>query len=427
MSKNNIAEITDFDYLARGIAHIEDKTLFISNALIAETVKYEIISQKKNIIEAKAVEIIEKSPSRRESFCPYYGKCGGCHLQHLEYSEQIAIKEKIWQRQLEKYAGISSENKLQAIFNTEQNYRSRARLTVDYRENIRIGFCENSSNKIVDIDKCPILQKNLSLAIKIIRKFIKNNSEIKIAEITLCQGENSCAIDLSLLNKNDTIELKKLLSLSENLEEITNIAWNIFVNNQIAIEKDELYFSPTENIKINFYPNDFVQSNQELNKKMVDQALSLAENKSISYADLFSGLGNFSLPIANFNKQVLAVEVIEEMVTRAKIAAKKNNLNGIIKNHCFDLFKPNKKLLAELRNYDFWLLDPPRAGSLELVRALIENKHSPQFILYISCNPASFARDCKILRAKYRLVQSGICDMFANTHHLETINLFELK
>ncbi|MBR1375693.1 MAG: 23S rRNA (uracil(1939)-C(5))-methyltransferase RlmD [Cardiobacteriaceae bacterium] len=427
MSKNNIAKITDFDYLARGIAHIDGKTVFISNALINEIVRYEIVAQKKNIIEAKAVEIIEKSPFRRENVCPYYGKCGACHLQHLEYSEQIALKEKIWQRQLEKYAGGSSKNKLTAIFGTEQNYRSRARLAVDYRKEIKLGFCENASNKIVDIDECPILQKNLSLAIKIIRKFIQNNSEIKIAEITLCQGEKSSAIDLSLLNKNNTIELKKLLSLSEKLAETTNIAWNIFVNNQIAIEKEELYFSPTKNLKINFYPDDFVQSNQELNKKMVEEALSLAENKSNSYADLFSGLGNFSLPLASFNKQVFAVEAIKDMVTRAQIAAKKNNLHGIIKNNCFDLFKPNKKLLAELKNYDFWLLDPPRAGSLELVRSLIDNKYQPQFILYISCNPASFARDAKILREKYQLIQSGICDMFANTHHLETINLFELK
>lgn len=427
-------EIEKFSHDGRGIARIDGKTTFIQNALPGETVSFQYLRQKRDFDEGRVISVIKSSPHRAEPRCPHYLLCGGCSLQHLDESTQIHEKQALLLDLLERIGRTQPETILAPLTSELWHYRNKARLSVRYvekKQSALVGFREkNNPRYITEIEQCPVLNARVDAQIVNLRRMLDSfEAPHSIAQIEVAAGDDDIALifrNLSPLSQHDEEKLKEF-SDATNFRIFLQPAGpdSVFLFYPKNTSDFLTYQLPDEAITFKFHPTDFTQVNAGLNRLMVQQALSLlALEPQDVVLDLFCGLGNFSLPMAKHCAKVVGVEGSEAMVLRAGMNARDNGLENTA-FLCANLEDESALLSLKQHNFSKVLLDPPRTGAMEIVKQI--DKLDIDRLVYVSCNPATLARDTDILvnQQGFRLVAAGVMDMFPHTAHVESIAMFE--
>ena len=438
-------QVESLSHEGRGIAHYgthpdhpsekQGKKVFISYALPGETVKAQITNVVKRLEEADSIALLsEPAATRIEPKCPHFTVCGGCNMQHIQLDEQIRLKQDVLKSHLEHFAGIQPEQWLPALRSSREDYRRKARIGVRYlphKDKLVVGFRENQSNKLISIDRCMVLDREFG-SITALKQLLQSlKAKAAIGHIELAMGDDEIALlvrHTEKLSQQDVNQLKQFA---------LNKQWQLYLQPEGA-ESLHRVDDPTAamrlhyalddfDLKFGFSPLDFTQVNSTINPQMVKLACDLLQLKQGERVlDLFCGLGNFTLPLARCvgeTGQVVGVEGSEEMVRRA---AENAEINGIIHAHFYsqDLTKDFSHHSWANQGFDALLIDPPRAGAEEIMHYV--PKFGAKKIVYVSCNPATLARDAGVLvQHGYRLKKAGVMDMFTHTGHVESIALFE--
>ncbi len=421
-------EILSLSLDGRGVARPNGKTLFVRDALPGEQVEVTVEKSGKRFDEGSLVQLITASEHRVEPACQYYGRCGGCDLQHLDSQAAVEMKQQELLTQLAKRAKVEPkaiDSPLQG--KNRLGYRRAARIGINQRETgeLLIGFRRRNSSKLVDIEQCPVLTPGINDLLADLRSTLEQFDRIKhLTQIELVEGKSGVVVELRA-TKNLSDELRAAL---------TDLAQQHRADLVLSVKegaKTKLNANPAatelelaKSLNLEFSARDFVQVNSEVNEQMVSRVIDwLNPQADESALDLFSGLGNFSLPLAQKLKQVTAVEGSSAMVERCLANAAANGINNI-DAYSADLSQPNPAAPWLAQNYDLILLDPPRQGAADII-AQIEHLR-PRALVYIACDPSSLVRDAETLTAQgYSMSKLCIADMFPQTHHIESLALFE--
>ena len=438
-------QVESLSHEGRGIAHYgshpdhpsekQGKKVFIRYALPGETVSAQITNVVKRLEEADSIALLsEPAATRIEPKCPHFTVCGGCNMQHIQLDEQIRLKQDVLKSHLEHFAGIQPEQWLPALRSTREDYRRKARIGVRYlphKDKLVVGFRENQSNKLISIDRCMVLDREFG-SITALKQLLQSlKAKAAIGHIELAMGDDEIALlvrHTEKLSQQDVNQLKQFA---------LNKQWQLYLQPEGAESLHRVddptaamrlhYHLDDFDLKFGFSPLDFTQVNSTINPQMVKLACDLLQlQQGERVLDLFCGLGNFTLPLARCvgeTGQVVGVEGSEEMVRRA---AENAEINGIIHAHFYsqDLTKDFSHHSWANQGFDALLIDPPRAGAEEIMHYV--PKFGAKKIVYVSCNPATLARDAGVLAQHgYRLKKAGVMDMFTHTGHVESIALFE--
>ncbi|MDB4040202.1 23S rRNA (uracil(1939)-C(5))-methyltransferase RlmD [Methylophilaceae bacterium] len=434
--KTFIATISSVSHEGKGIAYQDDKTIFIDNALLNEEVEYKIIKKKKNLTFAKSLKIIKPSTQRIDAKCQVYGICGGCSMQHFDEGAQLAYKQRAFEESLLHVGNVMPESILSPICGPLWHYRHKARLRVKFvlkKNKVLIGFNEKMSHFLTNMTACPVLPKKISDLIKPLQDlFFKLSIRDQIPQIEYASNQIRHILVIRILASltQDDINILKSFQKQNGIEfwsqtkgyDTVKPLFNESIN-QITYENKEF------NLKFLFHPTGFTQINPFINQILIRKVIALLRpSKSDVILDLFSGVGNFTLPIATSGATVFAIEGDEMLVESGNTNAIENNLSENVSFKLADLFSIKKEELLSLGQATKWLIDPPRAGALNLVN-LIDSEIKPKLIIYISCNPATLARDSDILvnKKNYIFKEGGIVNMFPHTSHIESIAVFEVN
>jgi 23S rRNA (uracil1939-C5)-methyltransferase len=441
------ASIESLDQEGRGVAHVDGKTIFIDGALPNEKVTYQSIRIKPSYEVANVVEVLQASSERVTPQCPHYGLCGGCKLQHMDATAQVTAKQQMLEADLQHIGKVKAENMLPPLFGSTWGYRHKARLSVKYvqkKERVLVGFNEKGTRFVADMNSCEVLVPEVSALIAPLQSMIFELSiRDKLPQIELAVGEGDLkntregapVIVLILrimdaLTANDETLLKTFADIHK-IQVWTQTKGPDTIKPFWPEALPALAYSlPEFNLNYPFKPNEFTQVNPQINQQMVSRAMQLLAPKAgEKIADFFCGIGNFTLPIARSGASVLGLEGLSNLVDRANESAALNKINNATFGVA-DLFKMTEESLAELGHFDKWLIDPPRDGAFELIKAITpghDSNNAPMLIVYVSCNPATLARDAGVLvnEKGYKLVSAGVINMFPHTAHVESIALFE--
>ncbi|WP_419421159.1 23S rRNA (uracil(1939)-C(5))-methyltransferase RlmD [Legionella sp. D16C41] len=429
-----IAQIEKFSHDGRGIARINGKITFIEGALPGETVSFQYTKIKKDFDEGKTVTVLTASSMRAEPRCPHYQICGGCSLQHLNEQMQIQEKETLLLDLLQRIAHIQPTIVLQPLASLSWNYRNKARLSVRYVEKKKtslVGFRERSNPRyIAEINQCPILNTKVDKHIHTLKQLINSlDNPHSIAQIEVAAGDAQVALILRNLEPLSEADGDKLRLFGEENEFVIFLqpgnAQTVTRFYPLADSDFLTYTLSSEKLTFKFHPTDFTQVNASLNQLMINQAIQLMDLKSDDIVlDLFCGLGNFSLPLAKRCAQVIGIEGSDAMVLRARLNADSNGITNTI-FYSANLDKPDGLSQFPINQVNKVLIDPPRSGALEVIKQLAHLNLDR--IVYVSCNPATLARDSDVLvnQLGYHLKAAGVMDMFPHTAHVESIALFE--
>lgn len=439
-----IFTVESLSHEGRGIAHYgshpdhpvekQGKKVFITGALVGETVKARISKVVAKLEEADCVEVLSSASELRvDAACPHYAKCGGCNMQHIHVDEQIRLKQQVLKSHLAHFAGIEVENWLPALRSTREDYRRKARVGVRYlakKHQLLLGFREKSSNQLTSIDRCLVLDREFGSMTQLKQLLLSLKGKAHIGHIELAMGDQEIALlvrQTAALDAEDIAQLKQFAQHKH---------WQLYLQAEDRqsirrVDADaemRLHYTLADfDIRFAFHPLDFTQVNSTINPQMVKLACDLLQlQPGERVLDLFCGLGNFSLPLARCVGEqglVVAVEGVEEMVHRGTENAKSNGLKQV-KFYLQDLTKDFSHHAWAKLGFDALLIDPPRSGAEEVMHYL--PKFGAKRIVYVSCNPATLARDAGLLvQQGYQLKQVGIMDMFTHTAHVESIALFE--
>lgn len=420
-------EIEKASHEGRGITSINGKKVFVFGALPGETVLAKRVRSHRRYDEAEVLEVLKAHPQRVEPICPHFGVCGGCSLQHLDNTAQIEWKQQSLREQLE-HLGVEVKQWMPALRSATEGYRRRARLGVKYvikKQKLLIGFRERASNFLSDIQQCQVLHPAIGQRLELLMEWIAGLQAFDVIpqlEVIISDEQVLLVVrHLEALNPTD-LQLMRDFATEQQIA-IALQPGGIDTIHMLWPEQIELYVRPNDSIQIRFEPGDFTQVNFDINRQMVQQALDWLQLRATDRVlDLFCGLGNFTLPLAQQAAQVVGVEGDQAMVQRAQANATENGLSHV-EFHMANLFEPDAWVCWLQQNYDAVLLDPPRSGAQEILPLLVQRGISK--ILYVSCSPASFARDAAILsEAGYQLQKAGVMDMFPHTAHVETMALF---
>ena len=430
------AQVTGLSHEGRGIAHVNGKTVFIANALPGETVLFNYTYTKAKYAEGEAVEIVEASPERVSPKCQHYGICGGCSMQHLASSAQITFKQQVLLEQLKHFGGIAPREILAPIVGDDWGYRHKARLGVRYvikKGGALVGFREKNSRYLAELERCEVLHPAVGLLIPELKSLISSLEACQqIAQIEVAIGEKTVALVLRNLAELAAQDLAKLKVFAQQhgfwlylQPKGPASTYKIWPEDKLELLSYELSVSQAKKITYEFHPLDFTQVNPSINQQMVAKAIELLDLKATDRVlDLFCGLGNFSLAIAQYCQQVVGVEGDELMVKRATHNAKLNDITNA-SFYMANLMEPIAEQSWLKQKYSKILLDPPRSGALEILPQLAQLQ--VEKIVYVSCNPATLARDAGLLvnQLGYKLNKAGVMNMFPHTSHVESIALFE--
>jgi 23S rRNA (uracil1939-C5)-methyltransferase len=423
-----VLEIEALDAEGRGVARNAGKVVFVEGALTGERVEARLLESKSKFDRARATEILRPSAGRRDPACPYFGTCGGCATQHVDARTQVAAKQRWLEDNLARIGKVQVGAMLAPIHGAEWGYRHRARLSVRYVEGkggALVGFRERKSTYVADMQSCKVLPSLISALIPGLRTLISKLSiRDRVPQVEIAAGDAATVLlfrHLLPFNTADQVLLREFAESNHVRVWLQPEGPDSAQPFHPAAHEDLYYALPEFGLKISFKPADFTQVNPAVNRLLVSRALRLLDPQpGERIADLFCGIGNFSLPIAVRGAQVIGFEGSAPLVERARQNAAANGL--VAQFEVADLFKPN---LEHYGRFDKYLLDPPREGAASLVHALPERW--PRRIVYVSCDPATLARDADTLvhHKGFTLAAAGVVNMFPHTAHVESIALFE--
>ncbi|MDR1935581.1 MAG: 23S rRNA (uracil(1939)-C(5))-methyltransferase RlmD [Candidatus Accumulibacter sp.] len=426
--------IESLDHEARGITRLDGKTVFVEGGLPGERVEYSCYRRKPSYDIARVDRVVEASASRVEPRCPHFGVCGGCSMQHLEASAQLAAKQRLLEANLWHLGRLAAGEIYAPIHGATWGYRFRARLSarmVPKKGGMLIGFHERRSSYVADMRQCPNLPPQVSGLLLPLRELVSALSiRAAMPQIELAVGETMTALVLRILEPLDAADEGLLRAFADRHGVVFYLqaAGPASARRFYPLDERRLsYRLPDYGIEHGFSPTEFTQVNHAVNRVLVRRAMALLDARSGErVADMFCGIGNFTLPIARAGACAVGVEGSPELVRRAGENAAANGLSGQAAYLVANLFTATPESLAALGRFDKMLIDPPREGAVELVKAIAGD--APRRIVYVSCNPATLARDAAILvhQKGYRLRGAGVVNMFPNTSHVESIALFEL-
>jgi 23S rRNA (uracil1939-C5)-methyltransferase len=426
--------IESIDQEGRGIAHADGKVIFIEGALIGERVTYSSYRKKPSFENAQLTAVFKQSFTRVQPKCVHFGVCGGCSLQHMDVSAQVAVKQRILEDNLQRIGKVKPETILPPIHGLPWGYRQRARLSARFvikKNKMLIGFHEKRSSYIADMSSCEILPPKISRLLPRLAALVEGLSiRDRLPQIELACGDK---VDVMVLRIMESLSAKDEDALCAFADEYDIQFWLQSKGPETVVPFYPLdapaltYTLPEFGVEMPFAPTEFTQVNHQLNRVMVHRALRLLDPQADErIADFFCGLGNFTLPIARSGAQVLGIEGSAALVRRAGQSAAHNNLSSNATFQAMNLFEMDETTLEKLGRFDKWLVDPPRDGAIELVKA-ITPATAPKRIVYVSCNPATLARDAEVLVNVhgYALKAAGVMNMFPQTSHVESIAVFE--
>jgi len=420
----------------RGVAHHEGKVVFVDFALPGEVVEFKYSRISKKFDEGRAVNVLKASVDRVEPICEHFTVCGGCSMQHQEHEAQISSKQDALMQQFQHIGQVQPKNILPPLRGPMKHYRQKARLSVKYvykKEKVLVGFREKGNSFIADIHNCPVLHESVGLHITDLSELIiKMQARESIPQIEIAVDDTKTALvfrhleELSEIDKQHLIEFAKQYELQVMLQPAgPDSITALWPEGPSALS----YTLKDQQVTIEFQVNDFTQVNSEINQAMVSNAIQMLElNSQDRVLDLFCGLGNFTLAMAKQCAEVVGVEGTISMVIKARENAQRNNIENV-EFYAADLSKDishepwlNKAGVRQI--YDKVLLDPPRSGAMEMLKYIGQLK--AKRIVYVSCNPATLARDAHVLVHEYgyTLEDAGVMDMFPHTAHVESIALF---
>jgi len=425
--------IESLDQEGRGVAHADGKVIFIEGALTGETVSYSSYRKKPSFELAQVTQIYKPSSMRVQPRCRHFGVCGGCSMQHLDAGAQVSVKQRILEDSLWHIGKVRAETILPPIYGLGWGYRQRARLSVrrvDKKGKTLVGFHEKRSSFVADLGCCEILPPKISALIPQLSTLIDGLSiRTRLPQIEVACGDNVDVLVLRIMEPLTVQDEEKLRTFADTH---TIQFWlqpkgpDSSYPFHPPVAPALTYTLPEYDIEMPFAPTEFTQVNHQLNRVMVHRAIRLLDPQpGERIADFFCGLGNFTLPIARCGAAVLGIEGSAALVLRGMQGALHNGLEDRTDFLAMNLFEINEPTLAVLGAFDKWLVDPPRDGAVELLKA-ITPETAPQRIVYVSCNPATLARDAQVLVQVhgYTLKSAGVMNMFPHTSHVESIAVF---
>jgi 23S rRNA (uracil1939-C5)-methyltransferase len=425
------ADIFSLTPEGRGLTQIDGKRVLVHGALPGERVRFRYRRMRRDYDEGTVVQVLRESSRRVHPRCAHADICAGCSLQHMDCGAQIRWKQAILAEALGHCGKVLPERWLPALVAGHWGYRRKARLGVRYvarKGCTLVGFRERGTSYVADVRRCHILNPVVGERIEAIATVLDSLSIRKrVPQIEIAMGDGPCVLVFRALDPPTDADLARLSAFGEHEGlQICLQEGGAQTIRPLPGQGVELYYSlPRENVRIHFQPTDFTQVNLELNRMMVHQALVLLDPQPDERVlDLFCGLGNFTLPIARRAAEAVGLDGDEGLVERAGVNATRNGI-GNVRFHAADLYGALDLAPWRRERFQKALLDPPRSGALQVLDLL--PAMGIERILYISCYPATLARDADRLVNKlgYRLLAAGAVDMFPHTTHLEAMALFE--
>ena len=422
-------EIESLSHEGRGIAHLDEKVIFVSGALPGETVIADRTFSRAKFEEADVKEVLKPADNRITPKCEVFGLCGGCSFQHLSSEDQIEAKGKWLKDAFLGQAKVEPEQWLEPLQVQSWGYRRKARLGVRYvakKGKVLVGFREKKSGFITNMSRCEVLHPSLGDNLEVLADAIEKLSiKSQVPQIEVAVAENNTVLILRHLEPLTEQDEQILLDCANELD-ITFYTQSGGADTVKPLDKPAVltYSHPDHDIEMEFLPTDFTQVNFKLNQKMINLAIDMLElNDNDEVIDLFCGLGNFTLPMAKYAKHVVGVEGDLGLIERAKYNAEKNGISNA-SFYKADLFKEVEGFeWFRGKTYNKALIDPARSGAIEIVELL--PKLGVERLVYVSCNPSTLARDTeKLIELGYKLETAGVMDMFPQTAHVESIALF---
>ncbi|HEX7370155.1 MAG TPA: 23S rRNA (uracil(1939)-C(5))-methyltransferase RlmD [Rhodanobacteraceae bacterium] len=425
------AIIDDLSHDGRGIAHVDGKAVFVADALPGERVRARLVRKHRHFDEARAEEILEASPDRVAPRCRHFGVCGGCVLQHLAPPAQIAAKQNVLAQNFARIGHVVPARWLAPLTADVWGYRRRARLSVKHvpkKGKTLVGFRERDPRFVADLVHCDVLDPALGEKLDALGTLLNGlEGAAAIPQIEFSSGDAARVLVFRHLQPLSDADRTKLAAFGREhgFAILLQPGGADSVHALQAGEVDLHYTLPAYDLRLAFTPLDFVQVNAEINQKMIEHALGLLQpGPEDRVLDLFCGLGNFSLPLARQAGHVCGVEGDTGLVERARANAEANGI-GNAEFHVGDLAGDVRGSAWARASWDLLLLDPPRSGAEALLTQLPGK--SVRRVVYVSCHPASLARDAGVLLRThgFKLAAAGVMDMFPHTAHVESIALFE--
>ncbi|MDB5744484.1 MAG: rRNA m(5)U939 methyltransferase [Polaromonas sp.] len=466
----DLLTVESLDIEAQGIAHRADgKVVFIEGALPFEQVTANVYRKKSSFEKATLTAVYQESSQRVRPACPHFGMhtgaCGGCKMQHLHVGAQVAVKQRVLEDNLRHIGKVKADNLLRPIEGPAWRYRYRARLSVRYvrkKGAVLVGFHERKSGYIADMTECHVVPQHVSDMLVPLRGLIGGmDARETIPQIELACGDEMTAL---VLRHMEPLSAGDLARLRDFARTTAGVQWWLqsggleTVKLLDAAVQELSYGLPEFGIVMPFKPTDFTQVNPHINQVLVSRALRLLNVQPHERViDWFCGLGNFTLPLATQAGEVLGIEGSEVLVARSRQNYERNrpaahgrSALAATKFVARNLFEMTPALLVQDGRADKWLVDPPREGAFELFKSLaalhrqlltgvpcddgvhqqslaLGNWTLPQRIVYVSCNPATLARDAGVLveGGAYRCTAAGVVNMFPHTAHVESMAVFE--
>jgi 23S rRNA (uracil1939-C5)-methyltransferase len=444
--QHTLIDIESLDMEGRGVGHLQNedgtpgKVIFVEGALPGERVGFQSFRKKPKWEAATLTELQRESALRVKPKCAHFGICGGCAMQHLESSAQVAIKQRVLEDNLWHIGKVRAERMMRPIYGPTWGYRYRARLSVrnvQKKGGVLVGFHERKSSFIADMTTCEILPPHMSAMLVPLRRLVESLSIFdQMPQIELAVGEDVTAMVLRIMAPLTAEDEDKLRTFADQYR----IQWWLqskgpdtaypFYPTDVQLH----YVLPEFGVRMPFKPTDFTQVNHHINRVLVAKALHLLDvQPDERIADLFCGLGNFTLPIATQAREVVGIEGGTALTERALENARANGLADKTTFYCRNLFEAMAEDFVALGKFDRMLIDPPREGAIAVCEAIVGLGEThpgmkPKRIVYVSCSPSTLARDAGYLvkEGGYVLKQAGVVNMFPHTAHVESIAVFEL-
>jgi 23S rRNA (uracil1939-C5)-methyltransferase len=430
------AVITDLSHDGRGVARVDGKAVFVSGALLDEHVLLRLRKRHRHFDEADVVELITRSPHRVEPRCRHFGQCSGCSLQHLDAPLQIATKQRVLTENFERIGKVTPQAWLPPLTDQSWGYRRKGRLSVRNvvkKGRVLVGFREETNHAFVaDIQQCEVMHPALGPKVGLLAELINGmDAASDIPQIEFAAGDDTLALVFRHMQPLSESDLAKLTAFGQqhDLAIYLQPGGNSSVH-PLWPENPRLAFripsgsDAIDDVELEFQPLDFVQVNAGMNVRMMARTMELLDPQPTDRVlDLFCGLGNFTLPIARRVAEVVGVEGEHGLVERAAANAARNGI-GNARFQVANLFEDQRSADWARQPWDKMLLDPPRAGA-DKVLEYLPHKQTRR-IVYVSCHPASLARDAGILvnQHGFTLKSAGVMDMFPHTSHVESIAVF---